>query len=309
MQMPSSAPDLPVLVAAAILAQVPQQQRLTQCALVCTMWAAAAALATVHVKQNVKSGKAHAVAALAAWLQKHAGQLLSLQLSADRFCGQHMLQLPLHKLTQLQLLKLVRVNLRLPGEDSSSISQAADTTLLCCLQHLRLSHEGEFAKILTLPLRQLSQLQQLELVRLRVRVPYDYEDFTDSQEEEEEETPLLPCLLQLKLRDVELASTYSLMQLTDAPNLTSLVLEGVSVGGVLFSNKPEDADNTWESTPPDWDSVQQAARALPRMLQQLPRLSVLELPGMPFTDAAVQALRGLPQLRRVTIQHTGFPEV
>jgi hypothetical protein len=45
---------LPTTLLAEVLQHVPQQQRLTQCALVCTAWAPAAAQATVHVECGVK---------------------------------------------------------------------------------------------------------------------------------------------------------------------------------------------------------------------------------------------------------------
>jgi hypothetical protein len=46
-------------------------------------------------------------------------------------------------------------------------------------------------------------------------------------------------------------------------------------------------------------ATQQLAAAIPGLLQQLPRLAVLELPGFPISDAAVQQLgcmQGLQEL-------------
>lgn len=69
--------DLSVALTSQVLRHVPQQQRLTHCALVCRAWASAAAVATIHVERELT---ASTQSAIQDWLQQHAGQLLSLQL-------------------------------------------------------------------------------------------------------------------------------------------------------------------------------------------------------------------------------------
>jgi hypothetical protein len=108
---------------AEVLQHVPQQQRLSQCALVNTSWAPAAAQATVHVAGMVKPA---AVEGLQSWLSAHAGQVLSIKLRGSRHQA---LQLPLDKLTQLQHLQLNGFRLQLPGEERRpACSPAADSS-------------------------------------------------------------------------------------------------------------------------------------------------------------------------------------
>jgi hypothetical protein len=49
------------------------------------------------------------------------------------------------------------------------------------------------------------------------------------------------------------------------------------------------------------EAVQQLAAAAPAMLQRLPRLVVLELPGTPLSDEALQQLASMQGLRQVTL--------
>ena len=101
---------------------MPQQQRLQQCALACRAWASAAALATAHVEQKFEPDQD--ISAFNGWLQQHAGQVESLQLSNGRW-GEHGLQLPWAKLAKLQRLQLEGFKLLLPGEEDSSRSTPA----------------------------------------------------------------------------------------------------------------------------------------------------------------------------------------
>lgn len=83
-QVPTTFSDLPVVLPAQVLAHVPQQQRLTQCALVCRAWSSAAASVTVHVQCMLTAATA---LAFQAWLLQHAGQLRALQLSSGGPCS------------------------------------------------------------------------------------------------------------------------------------------------------------------------------------------------------------------------------
>jgi hypothetical protein len=114
---PNFAAALPEALTAQILQHVPQQQRLQQCALACKSWATAAALATVHVEQELQV-QSQAIPSLERWLQKYAGHLESLQLSHSRRGSDvdYELQLPWSKLAKLQRLQLEFFKLQLPGE-------------------------------------------------------------------------------------------------------------------------------------------------------------------------------------------------
>lgn len=248
---------LPAALWAEILQHVPQQHRLTQCALVCKGWSGAAALATVHVKQEFKAGAgAGAVPALAAfqtWLSQHAGQLLSLQLSMDEesedYDIPYRLQLPLSRLTRLHRLELQNFKVQLPGEDGSSGSG-------------------------------------LGAVSGDSNVPNSRQAAPSS----------LPSLQHLELFQVQLVSVDSLLQLTRAPQLKSLIATCVEFADVDFSSNPCSYGTTDAG-------VQQVAAAIPRLLQQLPLLSVLNLPNIPFTDAAVQQAAAMQGLQQIAIQH------
>jgi hypothetical protein len=50
-------------------------------------------------------------------------------------------------------------------------------------------------------------------------------------------------------------------------------------------------------------AVQQMAAAITGLLQQLPQLAVLELPGFPVSDAATQQLGGMQGLQEVSLEH------
>jgi hypothetical protein len=67
------------------------------------------------------------VPAFQSWLDVHAGQLRSVQLTAEPFISnpKYTQQLPLDKLSQLQHLQLKGFRLRLPGEGSWSCSPNA----------------------------------------------------------------------------------------------------------------------------------------------------------------------------------------
>jgi len=68
---------LPTTVLSQVLQHVPMEQRLLNCSLVCTQWAAAAAAATTSISE--KSLRTAQLPALQ-WIQKHGQVLVSLQL-------------------------------------------------------------------------------------------------------------------------------------------------------------------------------------------------------------------------------------
>lgn len=105
-QLPGSALSL-------ILQFVPLQQRLTQCALVCSSWSAAAVLATVCVEHKLQGT---AIQSCEAWLQQYGKQLQSLALAAASYtCNTPQLQLPWAELKRLQKLHLSKYRLQLPA--------------------------------------------------------------------------------------------------------------------------------------------------------------------------------------------------
>jgi hypothetical protein len=230
---------LPEALIAEILQHVPQQQRLQQCALVCKAWASAAALATVHVERHLKEGQTFR--GFHSWLDKYAGQLVSLQLTYSHWRKHLVLQLPLFaRFTKLQWLELEGFKLLLPGEgDSISIIR-----------------------------------------RGRDYVP----------------PLLLPSLQHLQLTRVHLVSSSSLLQLAaEAPGLTSLKTSDSSFGQPAYrSRDPYGSKKA---------AVQQLAVVIPGVLQKLRQLAVLELPGIPMSDAAVQQLCGMQGLQQVLLEH------
>jgi hypothetical protein len=236
--------DLDEELTAQILSRVPLSERLTQCALVCRSWASAAALATEHVRVKLR---ADTLPAFQSWMQLHAAQLLSLQLTA-----------------------------------SGSLWPSKEL------------------RVLQLPLQDFSQLQQLELDYFRLCLPCnEVSSRTSRTSRRAAQTALMPSLQQLKLVDVELANIRSLLQLTWAPQLTSLEVSGLMVKGLKYSSPCAEHKNKAAA-------VQQVAQAFESMLAQLPRLSVLEVPGLPVSKAAAQAmgrLQGLQQLGYAHLTH------
>jgi hypothetical protein len=236
----SSAAALPEGLTAHILQHVPQQQRLQQCAAVCKAWASAAALATTHVELNRTRGQT--ISAFDSWLQQHAGQLESLQLSFIG-CGDEQLelQLPVGKLARLQRLELVGIKLLLPGEGDSTCSTGEDTHTSAA------------------PL-------------------------------------LLPSLQHLQLYSVQFSSISSLLQMAGVPGLTSFKIKDISFAKpkpVTFCSRTFCGH--------DKPAMQQLAAALPSLLQQLPRLTVLELPGIPMSEAAMQQIGGMQGLHELSL--------
>lgn len=106
---------------------------------------------------------------------------------------------------------------------------------------------------------------------------------------------MLHSLQRLQLWCVRLASVTSLLQLTDAPQLTSLTIDNCSYAELQLSK--------WWPNNYTETEVRQLAAAVPGMLQRLPRLSVLELPDTPLSDAAVQQLAAMQGLRQVGLAH------
>jgi hypothetical protein len=261
-----------VLINAAAVCPKPQQQRLQQCALVCKAWASAAALATIHIQQTFPA-EGHSIPALERWLQQHARQLESLQLthssrspeSLDEFTDEelslrvwntkHSLQLPWAKLSKLQHLQLDRFKLTLPGEgDSSSISLGAGASSSSSSSSSSCGQDTYYPAPL-----------------------------------------LLPRLQQLQLSKVELVSSSSLLQLAGVPGLTSLKLLDNSFSRLQDCNEAVLTSIIKEP------ALQQLAASITRLLQQLPRLVVLELPGFPMSAAAMQQLSCMQGLQQVTL--------
>jgi hypothetical protein len=237
----TAAAAFPASLWAQILQHVPQQQRLTQAALVCRAWAPAASQATVHVDQNIDS---QAAQAMQSWLAVHADQLLSLKLTA--LYERQYMQLPMSKLTRLQSLQLQGCSVQLPLEggtpSTNPCAGSGDSSRWCSS-----SHTG----------------------------------------------PGLPSLQHMELTDVELADISSLLQLTRAPQLTSLILDGIDLRRLNFSSVLPDECQIGR--------VFGVAQATHRMLQQLPQLSILQLPGFPFSCEAVQTTAAMTQLQQLCI--------
>lgn len=184
----SAAAALPEVLLAQILQHVELPSRLTICAGVSKAWASAAALATVHLEHMLTEP---AIPVFERWLEQHAGQLLSMQLSS-RF-NDRPLQLLVHKLCKLQQLQLRFLHVRLPGEgdggtqppaatpgvssnrddDSAGAgsSSAAAVPSLPRLQHLQLSSVQLFSVNSLMQLTQSPQLSSVEVSDLRLVQP------------------------------------------------------------------------------------------------------------------------------------------
>jgi hypothetical protein len=132
------ADDLPNALWIAILQLVPQQQRLSCCALVSSAWKAAAAQATTLVVQQLSL---KAAPALNSWLALYDNQLHSLKLSSCRDT-QPVLTLPLGELKHLQQLQVEGCKLvQLPNQGVQLPYRRgpAAQPVLSKLRHLQLS--------------------------------------------------------------------------------------------------------------------------------------------------------------------------
>jgi hypothetical protein len=154
---------------------------------------------------------------------------------------------------------------------------------------------------LQLPLGKLTKLQHLQLQGFHLQLPGEGDSphrsadtgSKGSSSDGSSHAVKLSSLQRLQLKSVDLADISSLLQLTQAPHLTSLVMEGATLTKLPFNR-------AFQSTPAE--SVQQVADAMPRLLQQLPQLSVLHMPGFPFAEAAVQQTAAMTRLQQLTFQ-------
>jgi Leucine-rich repeat (LRR) protein len=174
---------------------------------------------------------------------------------------------------------------------------------------------------LELPLDKLTQLQHLKLQGCRLLLP-GYKDWPcsypgagsnvsskDSSQDSSRSSsrdsssegfshaaqPILSSLRRLELHAVQLSSVSSLLQLTRAPQLTRLSLSDIKVIDLNFSSEPGRSNSP--------RAVGGVAEAVSGVLQQLPRLKVLRLPRLPFSDAAVQQTTALRELQDIAIEH------
>ena len=260
--------SLPEALTARILQHVPQQHRLQQCALACKAWASAATLATVHVELTLQADS-QAIPAFESWLEQHAGQLESLQLN-------------------------------LTEAGSSSMDEYED--------HPRLPHSPWYIQHeLQLPWDKLAKLQRLQLECFKVTLPWEGSRGAtigagagatsgSSSNREETHTPaplLLPSLQHLRLSKVQLVSSSSLLQLAQAPGLTSMKISDISFSLPQYCSVPGQQYHNKEG------AVQHLAAATADLLLQLPGLAVLELPGIPMSAAAMHQLGRMQRLQQV----------
>jgi hypothetical protein len=167
------------------------------------------------------------------------------------------------------------------------------------LRSLKLAVRYDAQQILQLPLGELEQLQSLQLQGFKLQLFGEDESWWESssddisfEDDNDAARPALPHLQYLELSDVELLNVSSLLQVPDAPQLRNLILNKIGFAKVPFSS------HDW---PRAKDAVQQVADAIASFLQRMPHLSVLELPGFPFTDAAVQQTAVLHELQDISL--------
>lgn len=155
---------LPVAVVANILQHVPQNQRLSSCALVCSSWATAAAAATTQLRRDTQLPLAK-LSALGKWLEQHAKQMVSLDLSlySAQVTGVP-LQLPYHDLVQLTRLHLIGDFLHLPDVKADTAASGSIQPLLPTLHELLL---GGCRLKSTQELRRLTCLRSVTSLDLR----------------------------------------------------------------------------------------------------------------------------------------------
>jgi hypothetical protein len=160
---------------------------------------------------------------------------------------------------------------------------------------------------LSLPINKLNLLQHLELTALEVVLLCDADGSAAH-------TGLVGRLQHLDLKVVHLEDVGSLEQLTSSSNLTCLALESLVIAGWHFDPEMYELciggrqykdSYPWPESDEQCETVEWVVQPVPGILQRLPRLSVLRLPGIPVTNAAVWQLEALQGLRDVTIQHIG----
>lgn len=117
LQVPTTLSDLPPALPAQVLSHVPQQQRLTQCALVCCTWASAATLGTVHVEGRLEEEN---LPAFECWLQQRAGQLRTLKLLSPARSAN--LRLSPGQFQRLQRLELERLSCSFQASSSETLT-------------------------------------------------------------------------------------------------------------------------------------------------------------------------------------------
>jgi hypothetical protein len=183
------------------------------------------------------------------------------------------------------------------------------------IESLQLSYVGEWCEKheLQLPWAKLAKLQRLQLKGFELTLPRKggisnniscstpsaAAGASSSSLAEEVHMPaplLLPSLQHLQLFKVQLVSTSSLLQLARVPGLVSVKIK--EVGFAQFDNR--ESVRNMEAT------VQKLAAAITGLLQQLPRLAVLELPGVPMSDAAMQQLGCMQGLQEVVLEHADY---
>jgi hypothetical protein len=160
---------LPTALLTRVLQALPQRERLASCATVCSSWAAAAAAATVEV--DLKVVRKTDLPAFQPWLNKHAGQLVSLKGTGSWSIDRHgTLCLPTGQLQQLSRLDLSGLELQLEtlnagsSSGSSSTSSCTAAPMLPRLQQIRLQHCG----LRCGTLEQLAQLAGVTRLKLKV---------------------------------------------------------------------------------------------------------------------------------------------
>jgi hypothetical protein len=165
---------------------------------------------------------------------------------------------------------------------------------------------------LQLPWAKLAKLQRLDLRGFNLQLPGDGDsscstpahggaaDSSSSSCREGTDTPallLLPSLQHLELSIVNFDSISSLQQLAaGAPGLTSLKTCDISFVQPEFRSGICAHSNSAAAT-------QQLAAAIPSLLQQLPRVAVLELLGFPMSAAAMRQLGCMQGLQEVSLQN------
>lgn len=311
--MPTSINHLPAALLAQILQHVPLQQRLRDCAVVCTAWAAAAALATSRIRTGFCHSKTASwnhqkQASLEAWLCKHGRGVQQLSVSHYHYDGKlRHLQLPVAELEQLPSLHLYDylpvlvpdTSIAAPTSSccamrntcSTSTPDSSDGSSMVLAQGMLLPKLRELGVCCTPPvcscaLLQLAQLAAVSgLTKLRLSLdlskpPCDESaasvDHSASAPAASAETKTV-CSLELALQQLSQLQHLDLRW----PYLTASSLKGVSSTLTALSLSPVMSDEP----------------SLPPTLPQLVHMRRLSLLWAPFYPTVLKSMLQLQHLR------------
>lgn len=280
---------LPTALLAAILQHVPQRQRLQQCALINSTWAAAAAAATTSIDLTAKYDAQ--LPPLQSWIRQYGSQLTSLVVKLNTYLDftstyyrwqatssahpQHLkLMLPCVELSQLTVLHLsgVQLDQLLPtaAESASDRALASSGTASSMPNGQRLpTAPGQ-----DLPLGQGSSAGPAAPLQL------------------------LPCLQKLSIKDCLISTADSLTQFSVARSLTSLTIDNLQLPRTEQQQEEEQEQQQEEDEErqQQWQQLGHVLDAVLRCFTQLKQLKAIDLPSVVTAVGLEGAVGSLTEL-------------